>query len=138
MHVSLDKCCPHDSASSCMRLFVTSLCAWSSRILSALKNYWIQFDCRPSSSQQVFKCGESGCGHFYHLRCLAEVVSAQEGHSGVDAIAIEEAEYKKLGFFRCPLHFCLGCGQLEKMGVENWLVKCRRCPKAYHVECLPL
>lgn len=40
--------------------------------------------------------------------------------------------------FTCPIHFCCICKQIEnKKERELQFAVCRRCPKSYHLKCLP-
>ncbi|KQK22416.1 protein ENHANCED DOWNY MILDEW 2 isoform X1 [Brachypodium distachyon] len=88
-----------------------------------------------NSNQQgvlpVFQCNKDGCKRFYHPECLSQWDLNEK---------VEEV--------LCPLHECMSCkneqkevsrkhategGDMSKMQ----LVICRRCPKAFHPECMP-
>ncbi|KAG4174938.1 hypothetical protein ERO13_A11G151300v2 [Gossypium hirsutum] len=82
----------------------------------------------------VFPCVSATCGHFYHPKCVAKLLHADN-----------EAEAKKLrdkitagDSFTCPAHKCFACKQSEDAQVYDLqFALCRRCPKAYHRKCLP-
>ncbi|KAF8414192.1 hypothetical protein HHK36_002191 [Tetracentron sinense] len=83
---------------------------------------------------QVFPCVSATCGHFYHPECVARLL-----HPG-NRDAAEQLQ-KKIASgesFTCPVHKCLVCKQGENKKVhELQFAICRRCPKAYHRQCLP-
>ncbi|KAK5784291.1 protein ENHANCED DOWNY MILDEW 2-like isoform X1 [Gossypium arboreum] len=87
-----------------------------------------------TSDQEVFPCVSATCGHFYHPKCVAKLLHADN-----------EAEAKKLrdkitagDSFTCPAHKCFACKQSEDAQVYDLqFALCRRCPKAYHRKCLP-
>ncbi|KAI3993710.1 hypothetical protein MKX01_002723 [Papaver californicum] len=87
-------------------------------------------DC--SSAQEVFRC--SSCGHFYHPKCVADLLYPEN--------KVESKELQKIiaagGSFTCPTHKCSKCKQEENSLVHDLqFAVCRRCPKAYHRKCLP-
>ncbi|KAL0046804.1 hypothetical protein WJX82_010406 [Trebouxia sp. C0006] len=68
----------------------------------------------------VRKCSLGVCGRFYHIKC---------------AQALELTQMAKKGaHFRCPQHYCAVC---QKSGDGVDMVKCIRCPTAYHSSCMP-
>ncbi|DBA80727.1 hypothetical protein WJX77_005653 [Trebouxia sp. C0004] len=68
----------------------------------------------------VRKCSLGVCGRFYHIKC---------------AQALELTQMAKKGaHFRCPQHYCAAC---RKSGDGVDMVKCIRCPTAYHSSCMP-
>ncbi|KAL0037828.1 hypothetical protein WJX79_000733 [Trebouxia sp. C0005] len=68
----------------------------------------------------VRKCSLGVCGRFYHIKC---------------AQALELTQMAKKGaHFRCPQHYCAVC---RKSGDGVDMVKCIRCPTAYHSSCMP-
>ncbi|XVF21075.1 hypothetical protein REPUB_Repub12eG0059400 [Reevesia pubescens] len=87
-----------------------------------------------SSGQEVFPCVSATCGHFYHPKCVAKLLHADN-----------EAEARKLrekiaagDSFTCPIHKCFACKRSEDADVYDLqFALCRRCPKAYHRKCLP-
>ncbi|RID59835.1 hypothetical protein BRARA_F03033 [Brassica rapa] len=87
-----------------------------------------------NSSQEVFPCSASNCGHFYHPICVAKLL-----HDG-DQIKTEELQAKisaRDPFF-CPLHICKVCKTSENKNLYAChFAVCRRCPTAYHRKCLP-
>ncbi|KAK9824314.1 hypothetical protein WJX72_009375 [[Myrmecia] bisecta] len=68
----------------------------------------------------VRKCSLGVCGRFYHLECVAKLDLTHMG--------------KKGAHFRCPQHYCHVC---NKSGDGIDMVKCIRCPTAYHTSCTP-
>ncbi|CAA7035215.1 unnamed protein product [Microthlaspi erraticum] len=87
-----------------------------------------------NSSQEVFPCSASNCGHFYHPKCVAKLLYAD------DQIKSEELQSKIAArdSFCCPLHICKICKLSENKSLYALhLAVCRRCPTAYHRKCLP-
>ncbi|OWM79770.1 hypothetical protein CDL15_Pgr023182 [Punica granatum] len=87
-----------------------------------------------SSGAEVFSCCSGTCGHFYHPKCVAELLLPS------DKAQAEELQKKIIAGepFVCPVHKCLICHQSEDKTVHDLqLAVCRRCPKAYHRKCLP-
>ncbi|KAL6842479.1 hypothetical protein ACP4OV_027714 [Aristida adscensionis] len=81
---------------------------------------------------KVFKCNKPSCGHFYHPKCVAELLEPGAG-------AYELAKSIVAGMsFTCPVHWCFECGKMEDITQRALqFAVCRRCPKSYHRECLP-
>uniref|UniRef100_UPI00358F2462 histone-lysine N-methyltransferase NSD3-like isoform X1 n=1 Tax=Myxine glutinosa TaxID=7769 RepID=UPI00358F2462 len=79
------------------------------------------FACKATGCGTVRRCMIPACGKFYHENCLRDLPSALVDHRGN---------------FRCPMHTCLTC-QLDchsKLRANRGrLVRCVRCPVAYHV-----
>ncbi|XP_073003721.1 protein ENHANCED DOWNY MILDEW 2-like [Typha latifolia] len=87
-----------------------------------------------SAGAEVFLCVNATCGHFYHPKCVAELLYPDN--------KIEESEYEKKissGMpFTCPVHKCVICKRGEDKEVfDLQFAMCRRCPKSYHRKCLP-
>lgn len=83
---------------------------------------------------KVFPCSASNCGHFYHPKCVARLLCAD------DQIKAEELQAKIAArdYFACPLHICKVCNMSEdKNQLALHFAVCRRCPTAYHRKCLP-
>ncbi|KAK4788342.1 hypothetical protein SAY86_019661 [Trapa natans] len=83
---------------------------------------------------EVFPCFSGTCGHFYHPKCVAELLHP------FDKVQAKEAEKKIISGepFTCPVHKCVVCCQIEDKTVHDLqLAVCRRCPKSYHRKCLP-
>ncbi|MCL7047241.1 hypothetical protein MKW94_015710, partial [Papaver nudicaule] len=83
---------------------------------------------------KVFSCVSALCGYFYHPECVSKLLYPEN-----DA----EAEVCKQKIFAgesftCPAHQCSVCKERENKDDDelNFAV-CRRCPKAYHLKCLP-
>ncbi|KAK6238637.1 hypothetical protein QUC31_004106 [Theobroma cacao] len=87
-----------------------------------------------SSGQEVFACISATCGHFYHPKCVAKLLHADneaEAETLKEKIASGHA-------FTCPIHKCFACKQSEDVEVHDLqFAVCRRCPKVYHRKCLP-
>ena len=65
----------------------------------------------------VMKCAHSTCGKFYHMNCVKTLHNAKiEGEK-----------------FTCPLHCCGVCGPKKSALIKGRLIRCVRCPVAYHV-----
>ncbi|KAK9072256.1 hypothetical protein SSX86_008689 [Deinandra increscens subsp. villosa] len=86
-----------------------------------------------SSKTEVFRCSAT-CRHFYHPRCVAKLLSKKDK-------AKQRALKEKIAAgepFTCPAHKCVVCKKPENVKVEGMqFAICRRCPKAYHMKCLP-
>ncbi|XP_039141583.1 protein ENHANCED DOWNY MILDEW 2-like [Dioscorea cayenensis subsp. rotundata] len=87
-----------------------------------------------SINAEVFECVNATCGHFYHPKCVAELLFPEN--------KVEALEYEKRiasgESFTCPVHKCNICKQVENKEVkELQFAICRRCPKSYHRKCLP-
>lgn len=89
---------------------------------------------QPFPALKVFPCSASNCGHFYHPKCVARLLCAN------DQIKSEELQAKIAArdYFACPLHICKVCNISEDKNqyASNFAI-CRRCPTAYHRKCLP-
>ncbi|XP_049348518.1 protein ENHANCED DOWNY MILDEW 2-like isoform X1 [Solanum verrucosum] len=83
---------------------------------------------------EVFPCISATCGHFFHPKCISELL-----HPGDKCRALElQKEIVAGESFTCPAHKCSVCKQGEdKKEYELQFAICRRCPKAYHRRCLP-
>ncbi|XP_073385566.1 protein ENHANCED DOWNY MILDEW 2 isoform X2 [Physcomitrium patens] len=82
---------------------------------------------------EVVVCGAKYCQRFYHPDCVVKLL-------------VPEAEQKDLAMrirlsletLICPLHKCVSCNLDEdKKEPSLRLMKCRRCPLAWHEKCLP-
>ncbi|KAL8031055.1 hypothetical protein ABFX02_13G000700 [Erythranthe guttata] len=87
-----------------------------------------------SFGAKVFACVSATCGHFYHPRCISELVfPGNENQAREFQKQIEAGDS-----FTCPAHKCYVCKQGEDKNVDEMqFAVCRRCPKAYHRKCLP-
>ncbi|XP_073001155.1 protein ENHANCED DOWNY MILDEW 2-like isoform X1 [Typha latifolia] len=87
-----------------------------------------------SSGAEVFPCVNATCGHFYHPKCVAELLYPDN-----KAEASEYEEKIAMGMsFTCPVHKCIVCKLGENKEItELQFAMCRRCPKSYHRKCLP-
>ncbi|XP_056158465.1 protein ENHANCED DOWNY MILDEW 2-like isoform X2 [Syzygium oleosum] len=83
---------------------------------------------------EVFPCISATCGHFYHPKCVAQLIHRND-ESQAQKLQVKIAAGES---FTCPVHKCLICRQGEDKEVhELQFAVCRRCPKAYHRKCLP-
>eukprot|EP00271_Cylindrocystis_brebissonii_P000056 TRINITY_DN1004_c0_g6_i3.p1 TRINITY_DN1004_c0_g6~~TRINITY_DN1004_c0_g6_i3.p1 ORF type:complete len:1293 (-),score=211.39 TRINITY_DN1004_c0_g6_i3:1358-4936(-) len=96
--------------------------------------------------QKVFLCDVALCGHFYHPECVAKEIlnlerelSKSERKERAESLAQGIREGREI--LRCPLHECQKCrlpeGDDASKDREERLVRCRRCPRAWHVKCIP-
>jgi hypothetical protein len=84
---------------------------------------------------QVFQCEHSDCGHFYHPRCIAQLLYPP-GSEEAALFEVEVAAAREK--FTCPMHECIVCKGVEDKNDRNMqFAVCRRCPTAYHRQCLP-
>ncbi|CAM0912251.1 unnamed protein product [Alopecurus aequalis] len=83
---------------------------------------------------EVFPCASASCGHFYHPKCVAQLLFPDN-----EAKATEYTTKIINGAkFACPVHRCDICKYGENKEVtELQFAICRRCPKSYHRRCLP-
>ncbi|XP_047048314.1 protein ENHANCED DOWNY MILDEW 2-like [Lolium rigidum] len=83
---------------------------------------------------EVFPCASASCGHFYHAKCVAQLLFPEN-----EAKATEYTTRIINGAkFACPVHRCDVCKYGENKEVsELQFAVCRRCPKSYHRRCLP-
>ncbi|XP_017699890.1 protein ENHANCED DOWNY MILDEW 2-like isoform X2 [Phoenix dactylifera] len=87
-----------------------------------------------SAGAEVFCCVSATCGHFYHPKCVAELL-CPDNKSKASKYQKRIAAGKS---FTCPVHKCVVCRQREnKEFRELQFAMCRRCPKSYHRKCLP-
>ncbi|CAL4987956.1 unnamed protein product [Urochloa decumbens] len=89
-----------------------------------------------SAQLKVFKCNNQNCGHFYHPKCVAKLL---EPDNSDDDGYCELTKRIMAGMpFTCPMHWCFKCGRMEDITLEEMqFALCRRCPKSYHIKCLP-
>ncbi|XP_020252893.1 protein ENHANCED DOWNY MILDEW 2-like isoform X2 [Asparagus officinalis] len=83
---------------------------------------------------QVFPCVDATCGHFYHPKCVADLLFPENEMEATECeLMIADGES-----FTCPAHKCHVCNQEENKEVpELQFAVCRRCPMSYHRQCLP-
>lgn len=77
------------------------------------------FTCKKSEGE-VRRCCALHCGRFYHEACVR-----------LSALTV----FENRGF-RCPLHTCLSChysGRAACKATKGKMMRCLRCPVAYHV-----
>ncbi|XP_062192266.1 uncharacterized protein LOC133895776 [Phragmites australis] len=83
---------------------------------------------------KVFQCNNASCGHFYHPKCIAQLL---EPDATDGACELERRILAGMSF-TCPIHWCFKCKHMEdKTQRALKLAVCRRCPMAYHRDCLP-
>ncbi|KAM3940744.1 histone-lysine N-methyltransferase NSD2 [Leptodactylus fuscus] len=76
------------------------------------------FVCKEKNAD-VKRCSASNCGKFYHESCVRQYPNATFDGKG----------------FRCPLHRCASClipSQSNARIIKGKLMRCVRCPVAYH------
>jgi hypothetical protein len=73
---------------------------------------------RGKDNSAVFKCSIHACGKYYHKKCLK---------------GLEHADISANGSFKCPHHVCHTCNTKG----SRCLLKCFKCPVAYHMNCCP-
>lgn len=86
------------------------------------------FSCQEVGEEgvDVHPCMVAQCGRFYHPKCLLQNKRLKKGeHEPSEAAII------------CPLHTCNKCGESEDTE-KGELISCRRCPTAYHENCVPM
>ena len=76
---------------------------------------------KSSCEKKVEKCIVGSCNKFYHLECL-------KTNPNVDFYI----NNKKISRFRCPHHYCSGCGI---SGNSVQILQCVECPTSYHLKC---
>ncbi|KAJ0044205.1 hypothetical protein NL108_008122, partial [Boleophthalmus pectinirostris] len=77
------------------------------------------FSCK-NSDGEVRRCHVPHCGKFYHEACVRLSPLTVFDNKG----------------FRCPMHTCISCyysGQSKHRANKGRLMRCLRCPVAYHV-----
>ncbi|KAJ0049988.1 hypothetical protein NL108_006762 [Boleophthalmus pectinirostris] len=95
---------------------------------AAPKDTFVCGECK-TGAHTCFACKKSGdgvkrcmiplCGKFYHSDCIMAFSATQPNNKGI----------------RCPLHVCLSChitNPLNLCNSKGRLLKCVRCPVAYH------
>jgi chromodomain-helicase-DNA-binding protein 7 len=76
---------------------------------------------KDTNKDKVEKCIVGSCNKFYHLECL-------KANPNVDFYI----NNKKINRFRCPHHYCSGCGI---SGNSVQILQCVECPTSYHLKC---
>ncbi|KAJ7566270.1 hypothetical protein O6H91_02G095200 [Diphasiastrum complanatum] len=83
-------------------------------------------------SKEVFVCDVALCGRFYHPACAADLLVVKEEQAAFIARMQTGVEA-----FSCPLHKCMKCKKGDMKGSEETrLYGCRRCPRAWHKQCI--
>ncbi|RLN03789.1 protein ENHANCED DOWNY MILDEW 2-like isoform X2 [Panicum miliaceum] len=143
---------------SCMRSFHAKLgdgedsyCAtlgYTEAEVKAIKNFLCKnceykqhqcFVCREleasdGTNAKVFLCNNATCGHFYHPKCVAQLLHP---NSRNEALELEKNIVAGISF-TCPVHWCFQCQGIEDRTQEPLqFAVCRRCPRSYHRKCLP-
>ncbi|ONM27795.1 uncharacterized protein [Zea mays] len=81
---------------------------------------------------KVFQCNQASCGYFYHPKCIAQLLDPNATDGELERRIMSGMS------FPCPIHWCFKCGHMENKAQRALqLAVCRRCPRAYHRECLP-
>ncbi|CAL4998121.1 unnamed protein product [Urochloa decumbens] len=86
------------------------------------------------ANAKVFLCNNATCGHFYHPKCVAQLLHPNKKN---EASELEKSIVAGISF-TCPVHWCFQCKGLEDRTQEPLqFAVCRRCPRSYHRKCLP-
>ena len=83
-----------------------------------------------SRLRRVHKCSVFECSRFYHPACA--VAAAAGAKHGTAPKALPSAPTG----FTCPQHACRQCKGGPDTPARGPLVRCRRCPSAFHVACM--
>ncbi|CAN6326137.1 unnamed protein product [Urochloa humidicola] len=87
-----------------------------------------------SSQPEVFQCEHDDCAHFYHPKCIAQMLYPDSEEAALFEIEVASAREK----FTCPVHECIVCKGVENKNDKSMqFAVCRRCPTVYHRKCLP-
>jgi hypothetical protein len=87
-----------------------------------------------SRLRRVHKCSVFECSRFYHPAC-AIAAAAGAKHGTAPPRALPFAPLPPTGF-TCPQHECRQCKGGTGLPARGPLVRCRRCPAAFHVACM--
>ncbi|GLJ39348.1 hypothetical protein SUGI_0803510 [Cryptomeria japonica] len=94
---------------------------------SCLQNKVCCFDCKeygPLTGGTV-RCSYKNCQNYYHEGCARKWEASRGAYSNIT----------RRGYI-CPHHFCHSCRRGNNWGAWK-LIRCLRCPVAYHIKCLP-
>ncbi|OEL38755.1 Protein ENHANCED DOWNY MILDEW 2 [Dichanthelium oligosanthes] len=87
-----------------------------------------------SPQPEVFQCERDDCAHFYHPKCIAQLLYPDSEEAKLFEIEVTAAREK----FTCPVHECIVCKAVENKNDRRMqFAVCRRCPTVYHRKCLP-
>jgi len=87
-----------------------------------------------SSQPEVFQCSHDDCAHFYHPKCIAQLLYPNSEEATLFEVEVAAAREK----FTCPVHECIECKGVENKNDRSMqFAVCRRCPTVYHRKCLP-
>lgn len=132
----------------CLRSFhIGCLCLNSNDIPDSA---WLCDECT-SGQHTCFMCGDTGidnievrkcsiptCGKHYHYRCLVTSDAPyclKSTRLEGEAYADDDASGFK---FRCPYHFCDVCHfTYGGKDSRSTLHRCFKCPRSYHINCIP-
>jgi GNAT superfamily N-acetyltransferase len=81
-------------------------------------------DKQPHTSMD--RCVVPGCGKYYCSKCVDSLVVVPTASGGVKPPE---------GTLICPRHMCTSCNSVPDRATE--LIRCVRCPLAYHLKCMP-
>lgn len=86
------------------------------------------------NARQVFQCERDDCAHFYHPKCIAQLLYPNSEDATLFEAEVAAAREK----FTCPMHECIVCKDVENKNDKSMqFAVCRRCPTVYHRKCLP-
>jgi hypothetical protein len=80
------------------------------------------FHCQKRDGNTV-QCSVPTCGKYYHWECVTNLPFTKTAEDDSS--------------FRCPLHTCSTCLTSLTQCRHDEVVKCTRCPVAYHKGCIP-
>ncbi|RLN31069.1 la-related protein 6B-like [Panicum miliaceum] len=87
-----------------------------------------------SSQPEVFQCSHDDCAHFYHPKCIAQLLYPNSEEATTFEVEVAAAREK----FTCLMHECIVCKGVENKNDRSMqFAVCRRCPTVYHRKCLP-
>ncbi|PUZ51084.1 hypothetical protein GQ55_6G145200 [Panicum hallii var. hallii] len=93
-----------------------------------------ELEASDGTNAKVFLCNNATCGHFYHPKCVAQLLHPNNRN---EALELEKNIVAGISF-TCPVHWCFECKGLEDRTQEPLqFAVCRRCPRSYHRKCLP-
>ncbi|KAH9316284.1 hypothetical protein KI387_024911, partial [Taxus chinensis] len=93
---------------------------------NCLQNKVCCFDCKEygALTAGTVRCTSKNCQNHYHEGCARKWGALRGGYSYIT----------RRGYI-CPHHFCHACHRSHNSGASK-LVRCMRCPIAYHSKCL--
>lgn len=86
-------------------------------------------DKKDNHDKDLYQCASNICHAFFHLSCFKKTLKPKAQAKWHERVKRNPSS------FLCSRHACCECAEEG----ENFthLVQCRRCPKAWHISCLP-